>query len=347
MPDLSRDLTIASVFHSKDTYELLALNHRAVSRMNPGVPLRWLASDGTEPDERVAMDRDAFTVVPGFHPGNAPSSVTSRSDFSQFVNSYLHAASMNDLVRRVRTRFMLILDNDFFIVRPHWIREVLAHMERKNLQFFGAPFHPRRFDKYRYFPCQQCLFVDCAAIDPRTLDFRGRHGEDFGALAALREKVVKKALHAIDPKRYRIGRSRDTSYEVFARYGTDPRVRSETVQPVFDPARDFSDASRFTAPSFAATRANRIIERFLPDRLSYIPKQEGYVAGTGFREAGYADVRGNGEDVNGLAWEEYIWRGAPFGFHLQSISKKLRHNVVDGGAVVAEIGRILDQFPLA
>ena len=49
----------------------------------------------------------------------------------------------------------------------------------------------------------------------------------------------------------------------------------------------------------------------LPDRFSYLPKRPEYYTRNGFRERGYVDATMYG-------WEEFIWKGAPFGFHIRS-----------------------------
>ena len=334
------DLTICSVYHNEETKRLLELNEQLVRQMNPGVRITWLVSDGSQPGT-PPLDPSRFTTVPGFRPDNAPALIADRPDFKMFTNSYLHGASLNDLLSHVKTRFAVLLDNDFFIVRPEWMREVVAHMRGHNLSFFGSPFHPRRFDKYRYFPCQQCFFVDLSRVDYRTLDFIGPHGETL----TLADKVARKIFHLFDPKRFRIGRSRDTSVAVFDRYGHDRTHRRETVQPVFDPAFDFSDASRFTAPAFAASRANQVLEWFLPDRFCYTPKRRGYVSHTGFREAGYPDVRAvAGGNVNSLAWEEYMWQGVPFGVHMQGVSKRFRRGQIDLKETFASLEKAVNSY---
>ena len=71
----------------------------------------------------------------------------------------------------VTTRFLLILDPDFFIVRRDWIADCLAHMQAHELSFFGAAHHPRRPTKFRYFPSVMCTFVDLSRVDRHDLDF--------------------------------------------------------------------------------------------------------------------------------------------------------------------------------
>ena len=56
------------------------------------------------------------------------------------------------------------------------------------------------------------------------------------------------------------------------------------------------------------------IERLLPDRWCLVPKRPGYFSESGFSEQGLADLDRRG-------WEEFLWRGEPFGFHVRSQPK--------------------------
>jgi len=88
--------------------------------------------------------------------------------------SYHHAAALNDCLATVEinTKYILILDPDFYILRAKWIQEVLSHMADNNLGFFGSPWHPKWYSKFRNFPCQQCMFIDLSLIDIEDIDFR-------------------------------------------------------------------------------------------------------------------------------------------------------------------------------
>jgi hypothetical protein len=63
-------------------------------------------------------------------------------------------------------------------------------------------------------------------------------------------------------------------------------------------------------PTWAASKWNLFLEKFLPERLSFIPKKKNYFSEFGFRELGYYDIAG-------LGLEEYLWNGRPFGFHFR------------------------------
>lgn len=104
--------------------------------------------------------------------------------------SYHHAAALNRFLREdhVSTRYLLILDPDFYILQESWVAAVLSYMDEKGLSFFGAPWHPKWFTKYRYFPCAHCMFIDRDRIDVKTLDFT----PDLVERSLAKEQKIKK-----------------------------------------------------------------------------------------------------------------------------------------------------------
>lgn len=70
----------------------------------------------------------------------------------------------------------------------------------------------------------------------------------------------------------------------------------------------------FRPPRKLSTRA----ERLLPDRYRLVPGRPGSFSPHGFEAAGLPDVAAFG-------WEEFLWRGQPFGFHVRSQPKLKEH----------------------
>jgi hypothetical protein len=87
--------------------------------------------------------------------------------------SYQHAAALNRFIheQNFKTRHLVILDPDFFIIKENWIADVCKHIETNKLWFFGATWHPKWITKYRYFPCIHCMFIDTNNIKCQELDF--------------------------------------------------------------------------------------------------------------------------------------------------------------------------------
>ena len=92
---------------------------------------------------------------------------------SSFRGSYQHAKSLNQFLRehKINTKYLLILDPDFYIIKNDWINKVINFMNTNNLDFFGSPWHPKWYTKYRNFPCVHCMFIDLTKIDQNSLDF--------------------------------------------------------------------------------------------------------------------------------------------------------------------------------
>ena len=259
--------------------------------------------------------------------------------------SYHHAAALNKAMMHIRTRFVLILDPDFYIVVRGWADRVISHMMKNDLAFFGAPYNPRWYTKYRYFPCAHCLFVDLSKVPTEALDFtpeivakaKNAHRSAnkpglrcwmtpnvFGALRLIGKRTPLKVLMS----RNSVGWSRDTGYRIFERYGQNGPARFECEVPVFRPEADFQ------GPEYALSWYGRLFERLLPDRLCYLPKRSNYSTTTGFRELDHVDVTSKG-------WEEYIWQGQPFGFHIRSHRQTERDPEED----MVMVTRVLESFP--
>lgn len=226
---------------------------------------------------------------------------------------------MNKAVRLVNTRFVLVLDPDFYIVSEEWAARVINYMLEKDLAFLGAPWHPKWYYKLRYFPCGHCLFIDLARISKDELDFTP--GQEINAQDSLPPFQLSTMLNgsswdSMPPRvitalkavsgfnaRQAIGKSQDTGYNVYCRYGLDGKFGLECFIPVYRPEVDYQASPRW---------ANQLLDKFLPDRWSYTPKRQGYYVRQGFREMGFVDVARYG-------WEEFIWQKKPFGFHLRGM----------------------------
>jgi hypothetical protein len=132
--------------------------------------------------ERLEIDNDRTTVLEGAPPDASLS--------RHCRGSYHHAAALNAFLQAgyIDSRYLLIVDPDFYILRKGWIGEVISYMSEKELCFFGAPWHPKWFTKYRYFPCGHCMFIDSRRINVKELDFT----PDLVKRSAAKEERIKK-----------------------------------------------------------------------------------------------------------------------------------------------------------
>jgi hypothetical protein len=283
-------LTILSV--SYESRRWLELNLALAARLNPGREPRWLVAENSPPGSANALapNHGGFHVVPGAPFRELPFAAA----------SYHHGAALNLALAQVETRWLLVLDPDCFIVRPRWIEEVLGHMEEHGAALLGSPWHPRRVKAIRYFPCAHCTFVDLARVPRAALDFLPDE--------LARPRLPKSAWSRVDPlslrRRRSVGISRDTGWRL-QRALAQSGLRVECLQPVYRPSR-----------------LRSWVDKAFPDARSLVPKRPGYFTRRGFREAGWPDL-------DALGWEEFVWRGAPFAFHVRSHPKRATPGLLD------------------
>ncbi len=312
------ELTICTVsFGQRDIIEA---NIVQTKRFNPGVSIRW-----------IIVENGHESMVGRFPIGNFVDGIVIQGIKNEFTGvapaSYHHASGLNRAIKEVVTRFTLVLDPDFYIVKKGWVREILEHMNDRGLAFFGAPYNPKRYMKYRYFPCIHCMFIDLKKVEKGQLDFSPRYEQDrllagrAKATAASEQKntsvktnsthkiarIIPTLKHFLKMWLRRsaiVGSSRDTGYGVYEVFDTQSNIHAECAQPVFK----FSSSN--INPRYLISSFNRFVEKFLPERLCYLPKKRGYFTEKGFAEYGITDVFSRG-------WDEFVWKDMPFGFHLQ------------------------------
>lgn len=345
------ELTICSVSYlNKDC---LDLNYFLTKSLNPQAQFKWIVVENNplDFDQRISLTDDRFVGVEGAAP-----QINGRAR-----GSYHHAAALNKALEFVETRFVLVLDPDYFIVRGNWINNVINDMQQHGLAILGSPYHPQYHKFYRYAPSAACVFIDLNEVNKTRLDFRPEF-EGFQAINEFSRKDLIKLLlgseqhlRQIHPEatremaqsalidkflrpfqrdilkktKYTPGSLRDTGIRLMH---ISKQLRSNQVE-CFVPA--------WVNPNFSSTNnPQTILEHFwwrwlVPERLSLYPKRRSYTATTFFRDFGLPNI-------DGLGWEEYFWRGQPFSFHLRGFS----HNRMqfDIGRLRSIVQDIVEQF---
>jgi len=137
----------------------LRLNWMLADALNrDGSEIRWVVAENTPSGskDRLTADDSRFKVIEGVGPEHVP--------------NFQHTIALHKCFEFVTTRFLLVLDPDFYLVRPQWVDAVTRHMLSHDLAFFGVPWHPRFSDKYRYFPAVHCFFVDLDRVGIDALE---------------------------------------------------------------------------------------------------------------------------------------------------------------------------------
>ncbi|MCB1938842.1 MAG: hypothetical protein KDF24_00090 [Rhodocyclaceae bacterium] len=278
----AKSLTICTVSFGHGA--LIELNLQLARAQNPQFDTQavWQIADNApiKSEQRIVLADPSVVISTG------------ACDTSQGA-SHHHALALNALVGAVDTRFLLVLDPDFYLLMPNWIERVLGHMQAHQLAFFGAPWHPRYNRNYRYFPAVHCMFVDLERVERDALDFRPR--------LDLIEPPLSHRTGWLDRLPFLWRRKRvawDTGVQVHARFAET--TRAQCVTPVF---RQSSEA-----PVGFKTR---LIEALLPDAYCYTPKRKGSYTERGFCESGACP-----HPLPAL-WEETLWDNEPFGLHVR------------------------------
>jgi Glycosyl transferase family 2 len=209
--------------------------------------------------------------------------------------SYHHAAALNSALPLIKTRFLLILDPDFYVIQPNWIEVVIDYMKSQSLACFGSIWHPRWTYQYRYFPSVHFMLFDLEKIPLETLDFTPDIGVSWWDRTLARSQIPA-SLKTI----LQIGTFRDTGSRVQRLY---QKAKIEYLQPHFD--------LESATSSFDALQK---LSLSLPDRFSLIPKRKNYFTAQSF-------LRQTSLYAYQQQWEEFFWQNAPFAFHLRQVGR--------------------------
>lgn len=296
------DLTICSVYHSAHSKRFLELNRELVELLNPDRTFDWIVIDNT-PDDYMGerIDPKKYQVIRGISMAEYQKQL---KPWQESFKTSMHVGyALNMAMRQINTRYTLVLDGDFYIVRKNWIDDILAYMKGNTIGLMGAPWHPRWFKKTRYFPTLHALFVDARQIPPASLEFRPQYEIPDELPVDKKISKVSSVFSAIKNNirmRRLVGQSKDCTYGMYERY-KESRFRYAIFVPVFKP---YQNDGRFE-------RTIKLwIDLIVPDRYSLTPRPSTYTTKS-FKERGFFDAMGQG-------WEEFVWKDKPFGFHMRN-----------------------------
>jgi Glycosyl transferase family 2 len=274
-------LSIVSVKFGSSVW--LEQNLELIKRLNPDSRFDFfVVNNDSDPDFKPPPEVQVLPAVPRVLHGDK--------------GSYHHAAALNSALPFVQTRFLLILDPDFYVIQPNWIEAVIDHMKSRDLACFGSVWHPRWTYQYRYFPSVHFMLFDLEKIPLETLDFTPDIGVSWWDRTLARSQITA-SLKTI----LQIGTFRDTGSRVQRRY---QKAKTEYLQPHFDLESAISNFDILQKLSL-----------HLPDQFSMIPKQQNYFTTQSFlrRDSPYAYQH---------HWEEFFWHNKPFAFHLRQVGRE-------------------------
>jgi hypothetical protein len=324
------DLTICTVSNRGSVF--VEHNVALARALNEGNEPTWIVVENAQSEPIHEFGSRSVVAVRGPAPD--------RTHGERARGSYHHAAGLQRALDLTESRFVLVLDPDFYIVREQWVTDVICHMDRLALAFFGVPWHPRWIGKARYFPAPHCLFIDTERVPRSLIDFTPeissprRAGEGAGetgfrgAGERLRERFRRLApVRALGVRRSIAG-SRDTGFRIYRAACARADLRVECALPVFDPETDLSHVP------WASAWWSRLADVVLPDHLRIEPRRRASYSTTGFSALG-------APDTHALGWEEFIWQARPFGFHLRWNQLATAQKDMAQGALTDVLGQVM------
>ena len=276
------DLTIVSVEYYDKLFIMLNVN--IAGDTNGYVP-KWVivsntpSPDNEDPSWRLPNEQhEAITIVPG--PGE------------QMRGSLHHAMGIQKGMGYANTRYILVLDPDFYIIRDNWIEDVIQHMQENELAFFGCPWHPKWANKWRYFPAPACMFIDTHSVG--LVDFLpGLNVIIPDWRWEVNPPLWRRLLKTTKFRFQHMGKSPDTGWMVYQR---NKHLSYDFALPVYDP-------EVYYPRGFRHVWLAKLMDKFMPDKWSYTPRKGSYTMD---------------EYFTNTKWEQYYWKGEPFAYHLRN-----------------------------
>lgn len=293
---------------------LIALNRLHTQKLNSSSG-KWLIVENTpEEDYDLASlkNESDVRIIAGSHLPITPSFAS---------GSYHHSAALNLGMRYVDTEFVLVIDPDFFMVRSNWIRDVIQHMRSEGLSFFGVPWAPKMWKKFRDFPCIHCMFINLKKVDKSTLDFTpqlgcisprsysvwskfvqlsndGRFLKAWSFFVCNIPRLLVEEIHMLRD----LESARDTGVLLSDKYKKNTEHRSEVVAPVF-PVNPYAVHPK--GPSKYFHFGKTLLKKKIVDYESCVMVESEY--------GNYSPSQ--------FGYDEFAWCSKLFGFHAKGGSR--------------------------
>ena len=154
------EITICTVLFEDDI--LLQKNIKKISDLNEKIKINWIIAINKNINKKTKFENYGSNIllIDGINENLIGSAALH------------HTIALNLTKKEVKTRFVLFIDPDFFLIKNNFLNEMIDYMQKNDVTLIGAPWHPKWYSKFRYFPCHHCMFVNTKKIDLDLLDFR-------------------------------------------------------------------------------------------------------------------------------------------------------------------------------
>jgi hypothetical protein len=163
----NNDLTIiisTTDYHLENTAE----NIKLTQKQNPYSRIHWVIITNNH-SETVPLP-ETFSQLENIEVHNG-------FKFEEFQGAHRPgsasaAKGMGHGLQFLKSDFVCQLDADYFIIRPHWVRELTTKMAIENIGVLGCSWDVARKEKWADFPAPHFSIFNLNIIDVSALDFR-------------------------------------------------------------------------------------------------------------------------------------------------------------------------------
>ena len=317
---MSDNLTICTVCTGDE--KLLNLNIDLVKNNNKFFNHNWIITQNFDPKKSLKNELINF---------NNTKVIKGNNKDEIGIASLNHGICLNRIIPIIKTRFVLFIDPDFFVLKKNWIEKLVVFMKKEKISILGVPWHPKWYMKYRFFPCNHFFMIDTNAIPLKELDFRpiNLYFDDFSSNQNYsknkKNNIIKQTLKKIfyNKKnnflyqfqlfikyniniRKKIGWDGDTTSRIYLKYKNLKSVY--LIKPVYEVEK------QWILP--ISNKINSLIENFLPEKYCFIPKKNNY----------YCSYNKFSKLFIDYDFEGFVWNNEPFGFHIRGFPKDFIKN---------------------
>ena len=300
------EITICTVSHNDEIF--IQKNIEMLSKLNKQIKINWIIAINKNINKKIKFENHGSNIllIDGINENLIGSAALH------------HSISLNLTKKEVKTRFVLFLDPDFFLLKKIFINEMIDYMQSTNTPLIGSPYHPKWHTKFRYFPTCHCMFVDTNTISLDVLDFRptkvvwDKEYSKYNQInhrKSLLNRIFDKIIISNNFIKYNFvhrkynGFDGDTSHRIYL------NLRDKYKFKIFNPG--FNIKNDWLIP--ISWRLNNLIEFFLPEKYCFFPKRKKLI----IFETKFINY------LSSFSYECFYWKNQPIGFHIRGHPKKI------------------------
>jgi len=158
---LNKVIILSVIF---ENYDVFRKNYECIIRQNTNSEITFLIVDNTlDPDKSFIDEFSLKNNIIYQHNIITP-------EYAIKTNSFHHAIALDQGIkliidRAISSNLLVILDPDYFIFGLNWISSMNDFMKREGISFFGSPWANKWVNKYKNFPCVQCMLIDIKLLN--------------------------------------------------------------------------------------------------------------------------------------------------------------------------------------